>query len=433
VPFPASPLLGAFGNYRLLRKIARGGMAEVFLALLTSKAKFEKMVVLKRVLPELAENDEFVGSFLDEARLAARLDHPNIARVYDLGEVDGQFYLAMEYLAGEDLASVIQQCRRAGTLPPFDVVAEIGREIAEGLAFAHAAIDVQGKPLGVVHRDVSPSNVVATYQGEVKLIDFGIARAESNLIRTGGGKPKGKVQYMAPEQAAGGKVDARSDIFSAGVVLHELVTTQRLFRRGSDKETHEAVLAADCKPPSALRAGTPAELDRICGKALARDPEARYPTAAEMATDLAKLCGELSRERAEPRIAAFLTSLFPPERSAKKIRLAQGMPMKEHEADVTPVLSFDGFTPIRTNPNPKPPAKVPIVAYAPQPKLVVVPAAPAVEPPKVEPILPPAPTVARRSPVRLVLVAIAAALLLLGGFAAGVAWSSRHAPTSESR
>src|SRR5438067_9811756 len=136
-------------------------MAEVYLALLTSKAKFEKVVVLKRVLPELADLDEFVETFLDEARLAARLDHPNIARVYDLGEVEGQYYLSMEYLAGEDLASVIQQCRRANRSPPIDVAAELGRQIAEGLAFAHQATDGAGKGLNIVHRDVSPSNVVA--------------------------------------------------------------------------------------------------------------------------------------------------------------------------------------------------------------------------------------------------------------------------------
>ena len=348
--FPGGQPLGAFGNYKLLRRIARGGMAEIFLALLKGKAGFEKVVVLKRVLPELSEVDEFIQIFLDEARLAARLDHPNIGRIYELGEVGGQYYLAMEYLPGEDLASVIQQCRRNEKAPSIEVAAEIALSVCEGLQFAHSAKDAGGKPLGIVHRDISPSNIVATFHGQVKLIDFGIARAVNNIVRTGGVKPKGKVQYMSPEQAAGARTDLRSDIFSAGIVLHELLTTQRLFRRATDEETHRAVINADAAAPSKVRPDVPPALDKICARALAKFPNERYRTADEFAIDLRSALAQRSAGRGTQLITTFMEDLFPLERREKKIRIGQGMPVEEETREVTPVLSFDGLTPIRTNP-----------------------------------------------------------------------------------
>lgn len=343
---------GGFGNYRILRRIARGGMAEVLLAVQRAAAGVEKMVVMKRVLPELSEIDEFVHIFLDEARLAARLDHPNIARIYDLGESGGQYYLTMEYLAGEDLASLIQQCRRVQRLPPVEFVAEVIHSVCAGLHFAHSMADGAGRALHIVHRDISPSNVVATYAGHVKVIDFGIARAASNLVKTGAGKPKGKLQYMSPEQAAGGRVDSRSDLFSVGVVMHELLTTRRLFRRGSDGETTEAVLKDPIDPPSATRPEVPPDLDRICVKALARNLGERYATAAAMGGDLRAFLAERRCVRGAPQVANFMVEVFPVERRLKKIRVAQGGLPPETDWERTPsgVPTYDGLTPIRTDP-----------------------------------------------------------------------------------
>lgn len=409
----AAQVSPSFGSYRILRRLARGGMAEVFLAVKAGPAGVEKVVVLKRVLPELSEVDEFVQVFLDEARLAARLDHPNIAHIFDLGEAESHYYMAMEYLPGDDLASVIQQCRRAEKLPPIEFVAEVVTAACAGLHFAHTLVDASGRPLNIVHRDVSPSNVVATYLGEVKVIDFGIARAESNLVRTGSGKPKGKTQYMSPEQAAARPLDGRSDVFSIGIVLHELLTTQRLFRRPTEDETTLAVLSGPIEAPSKLRPEVPPELDRICLKALARPLEERYQTAGALGADLGAFLASRRCARGPVVISSFLGELFPPERKQKKIRVAQGGLSPEPDADRTPTgaPAYEGLTPIRTEPR----------------RPIVLPAAPApaVLPP---PPVPPAPAAPSLRP-RWIGVGSAVGLgLSVVGFALGVVWSREKAP-----
>lgn len=373
----ASQPLTSFGSYRILRRLARGGMAEVYLAVKGGPGGVEKVVVLKRILPELSEVDEFVQVFLDEARIAARLDHPNIAHIYDLGETQAQYYLAMEYLPGDDLASVIQQCQRAQKLPPLEFAAEVIAAACAGLHFAHTLVDGSGRPLNVVHRDVSPSNVVVTYLGEVKVIDFGIARAESNLVRTGAGKPKGKTLYMSPEQASAVPLDRRSDVFSIGIVLHELLTTRRLFRRPTEEETLQAVLAGPIEPPSALRPDVPPELDRICMKALARPLHERYQSAGALGADLAAFLTARRCARGPAAIADFMGALFPPERKLKKIRVGQGGPA-EGASDRTPAVApgYEGLTPIRTEPRitaPPPPAAEPAVPPPPPAAAVTAP------------------------------------------------------------
>jgi len=411
---PASQPLASFGSYRILRRLARGGMAEVYLAVKGGPGGVEKVVVLKRILPELSEVDEFVRVFLDEARIAARLDHPNIAHIYDLGESQSQYYLAMEYLPGDDLASVIQQCQRAGKLPPIEFAAEVVAAACAGLHFAHTLVDASGRPLNVVHRDVSPSNVVVTYLGEVKVIDFGIARAESNLVRTGAGKPKGKTLYMSPEQASGKPMDRRSDVFSIGIVLHELLTTKRLFRRPTEEETTQAVLSGPLDAPSALRPEVPPELDQICMKALARPIHERYQSAEALGADLVSFLTARRCARGPAAIADFMGALFPPERKLKKIRVGQGG-VPDGGADRTPTIApgYEGLTPLRTEPH-------------------VVPLPPPAAEPAVPPPPPPAaaaaPPVAARAPRAWTRWIAAASVVGLSaaGFAIGALWSRRE-------
>lgn len=318
----------AFGKYQLLRRIAQGGMAEIFLANQLGIQGFEKLVVIKRVLPNLSATDDFVTMFLDEARIAARLDHPNIVRIYDLGEENGQYFIAMEYIAGEDLASVIQQSKRLQLPLSPEFVADVGIGAAEALMFAHEMEDQAGKHMNLVHRDVSPSNILVTYQGGAKLVDFGIARAESNVSKTEGGQVKGKTNYLSPEQIKGQRVDGRTDIFALGITLHELLTGQRLFRRDNQLQTMSAILAGDIEPPSNVRPELPVELDEIVLRALAREPNDRYQTAGELAADLTMFLGTRVWTRGIHTVDV-LTTLFGEARKRAKLRVAKGQKLDE--------------------------------------------------------------------------------------------------------
>ena len=322
------PSAAEFGKYRLLRKLAQGGMAEIFLAIQTGIQGFEKVVVVKRVLPDLSASDDFINMFLDEARIAARLDHTNIVRIYDLGEVNGQYFIAMEYIAGEDLASVLQQCKRQNTLVPIELAVDAVLGAAEALLFAHELEDNEGNLMNLVHRDVSPSNILLTYQGTVKLVDFGIARAESNVSKTQGGQLKGKIQYLSPEQCRGAVVDCRSDIFALGIVLHELLTCKRLFQRDTQLAAMNAILSGDIAPPSALRPEIPAELDAIVMKALERDLDLRYQTAGQLAADLTVFLMHREYSRTG-KFVEFLTRLFGEERKRAKLRVAKGLKLDD--------------------------------------------------------------------------------------------------------
>lgn len=367
-----------FGKYRLLKKIAQGGMAEIFLAVQVGLHGFEKVVVIKRVLADLCESDEFVGMFLDEARLAARLDHSNIVRIYDFGEINGQYYLSMEYLAGEDLASILQQCKRTKTFVPVELFAEIMIGAAEGLHFAHEMVDARGNSLNIVHRDVSPSNILVTYQGAVKLVDFGIARAESNVSKTNAGQLKGKYQYLSPEQIQGKSVDRRADIFALGIVMHEMLTVQRLFKRDSHLATVNAILEDDIRLPSAIRPDVPGKIDQVVSKALARDPSERYQSAANIAADLSLFLSNRNYVRTG-KLQSFLQGLFGEERKQKKLRIAQGAEIGGSEAAPRPAVpgrgvpSLSDLSPIRSDP------RVPSVAA--DPAKAAVPPIPAGEAP----------------------------------------------------
>ena len=286
---PTEPALPKpFGRYTLLRRIAAGGMAELYLALHRSVAGFEKLVVIKRILPSMTDNRAFIDMLLHEARVAATLTHPNIVHVYDVGEVDGAWFIAMEHIHGEDLVAILGAMAARGlTRFPMEHALGIVLGVCAGLAYAHDKRDFDGAPLGIVHRDVSPRNIVVTFTGDVKLVDFGIAKSEVLPgEETGSGQLKGKASYMSPEQASGQSVDARTDVFAAGVVLFELTTGRRLFKGQSEFETLKLIVDKEYPRPSELCTGYPPALERIVMRALAKRREDRYPSARDMQADL---------------------------------------------------------------------------------------------------------------------------------------------------
>ncbi|HEU4729242.1 MAG TPA: serine/threonine-protein kinase [Kofleriaceae bacterium] len=310
-----------FGKYLLVGEIATGGMAEVFLAVHKGLEGFVKVVVIKRVLQHLTRNAEYVRMFVDEARLAARLEHPNIVRTYEFGEVDGQYFTAMEYLPGEDLCKALNNLSISRQAMPLHIATGIASQLCEGLHFAHQLTDVDGRPLNLVHRDINPANIVITYGGEVKIIDFGVAKSNAHA-NTIVGTIKGKIAYMPPEQVLGHSVDQRADIFSAGVVLWEMLTGMPLFVRDSEAATLYAVMKAPIPPPSRLRAGVPSRLDEIVLRALARPLDSRYETAAELAADLEEL--RLGMPRYDTRVlSGMVEGLFGSTRADAKRSIAQ--------------------------------------------------------------------------------------------------------------
>ena len=275
-----------FGNYELLRRIATGGMAEVFLAKQRGIGGFERLVCIKRILPHLAVQQDFVTMFMDEARIAASLVHPNIAQIYEVGRVDDAHYIAMEYVRGEDLRHVYNEEVARGRAMPAGPAAQIAMGAACGLDHAHRQTTIDGRPLEIVHRDVSPQNVLVTFDGHVKLVDFGVAKAVGKAAETKAGVLKGKYSYMSPEQAAGETVDARTDVFALGVTLYEVTTGQRLFRRDNEIETLHAVIACEVPPPSAVLPGYDPELEAVVVRALAREAAARFQSAGDLAQAL---------------------------------------------------------------------------------------------------------------------------------------------------
>ncbi|HEY4186025.1 MAG TPA: serine/threonine-protein kinase [Polyangia bacterium] len=276
-----------FGKYTLYERIGRGGMADVFKGRIQGPGGFERVFVVKRILPHLSDDPAFINMFVDEAKLSARLNHPNIVQIFELGSVEGEYFISMEYIAGHDLAETMRAIWKKSGAPRVDMVAYVGREMCRALSYAHGLTDDRGQPLGMIHRDVSPSNVMLSYEGAVKLLDFGIAKALGDTQETTkSGTLKGKYAYMAPEQTEGDNVDHRIDIFAAGIVLHEVLTGRRLFKGANDLQTIERVRRCDVRPPSQLNPACPPELDAILLKALSRERDDRYQDASEMADDL---------------------------------------------------------------------------------------------------------------------------------------------------
>lgn len=271
-----------FGKYLLIDRIGTGGMAELFLAKQTGLKGFEKVIAIKRILPHLTEDQEFVSMFINEAKLAALLSHQNIVQIYDLGSVALIYYIAMEYVMGKDLRTVLSKSRSNDRPLPVSHTLQIISKVLSGLDYAHRQKDLSGRELNLVHRDVSPQNILVSYEGEVKLVDFGIAKAASQGTETRTGMLKGKLAYMSPEQAWGKPIDRRSDIFAVGILLYEMLSGTRLFKGENELSTLEKVREAKVEPPTSLNPEISKELEVIILKALAKDPRDRYQTAAEM-------------------------------------------------------------------------------------------------------------------------------------------------------
>ena len=272
----------AFGKYQLFASLGRGGMADVFLSVARGQMGFNKLAVIKRLRQALAEEPAFRNMFLDEARLAARLSHPNIVHTYEVGEQNGVYFIAMEYLEGQSLNKVLKEALRRKEGIEHEVGARIIADALGGLAYAHGLGDYDGRPLGIIHRDVSPHNIFVTYDGHTKLVDFGIAKAALSSTETEVGVLKGKVAYMSPEQAMGGRIDQRADLFAMGIVLWELLARQRLMTGESAANTLHKLMNEQIPRVSSVMPNVDPELEAICGKALEKDPQYRWQSAAEM-------------------------------------------------------------------------------------------------------------------------------------------------------
>ena len=302
-----------FGKYTLLERINVGGMAEVFRAKAFGVEGFERLVAVKKILPNIAEDEEFIAMFIDEAKIAVQLQHANIAQIFDLGKVEDSFFIALEFVRGRDLRAMFDRVRQRGETMPMPQACFIVMQVCEGLDYAHNKRDGQGQELHLVHRDISPQNVLVGFEGEIKLIDFGIAKAAGKASKTQAGILKGKFGYMSPEQVRGLPIDRRSDIFSVGIVLYELLTGERLFMGESDFSTLEKVRNVEILPPSSYNKAIPEELERIALKALAKDPEDRYQNAIDLHDDLQAFLYTKGELYSRKDLAAWMKKMFPAE------------------------------------------------------------------------------------------------------------------------
>jgi serine/threonine protein kinase len=300
-----------FGKYYLLERINVGGMAEVFKAKTVGVEGFERIVALKRILPSIAEDEEFITMFIDEAKIAVQLQHANIAQIFDLGKVDDSYFIALEYVNGRDLRGIFDDLRKQGQIMPMPQVCYVIMQLCEGLDYAHNKRDAQGRDLNLVHRDVSPQNVLVGYDGEVKLIDFGIAKAAGKASKTQAGILKGKFGYMSPEQVRGLPIDRRSDIFALGIVLYEMLTGERLFIGESDFSTLEKVRNVEIVPPSSLNSEVSEKLERIVLKALEKNVEDRYQNAIDLHDDLQLFLHSIGQFSSRKDLSAWMKRTFP--------------------------------------------------------------------------------------------------------------------------
>jgi serine/threonine protein kinase len=327
------------GKYRLLGMMNAGGMAELLLALHAGPEGFSKVVALKRVLPHLSTEQSFIEMFLDEARLAARLDHANLVRVYDFGDVQGRYFLAMEYLPGEDASRVVARSRRLGLPVPMEIAAFIVSGAAAGLHFAHELTGEDGQPLGLVHRDATPSNILVTYYGTVKVLDFGVAKTAGQLHHTQTGMVKGKLSYLAPEQVSGQAVDRRTDVFALGLVLWELLAGRRLYQGDNAAAIAHALVYETAPAPSSVRPEVPPELDAIVARAMAKNPDERFQTAAELEDALEEFLLARSIRPTPKQVIAYMETLFSGEVAHAKRAIAQGRDLNTYIPQVMRVLT----------------------------------------------------------------------------------------------
>ena len=331
------PEIGSTANrYEILAKLAEGGMAEIFLARGATAGGIERYVVLKRILRERANDTELVEMFLQEARLAAQLQHPNIAQVYDIGRLGESYFFTMEYVHGETVRAIVKRAHAEQRPVPIACVLAIAHGAAAGLQHAHDRKGPNGKPLGIVHRDVSPSNLICSYEGHVKLVDFGVAKAADRVTQTMKGTVKGKIAYLSPEQADNKRVDRRSDLFALGIVLWELMTGEYLYRRDSDFLTMTAIVEEPARPPSELREDVPPALDFVTLRLLAKDPAARFQTAGELVESIETIAARLGVPLTQTTLARFMRDRFG-ERPEPWVELEAGGSISHLMVDSDPI------------------------------------------------------------------------------------------------
>ncbi len=321
----------SFGKYQLLKKLATGGMAEVWLARQTGIEGFHKNLVVKRILPHLAEDREFVEMFRNEALIAARFNHPNIAQVYEFGEANGTYYIAMEFIHGEDLGRVMRKAASTGQWVARPLAIRIVAAACEGLHYAHSRTDDAGRPLRVVHRDISPQNILISFDGSVKLVDFGIAKAADQASLTKSGAIKGKFAYMAPEQAAGKPLDGRADIFAIGLVLYELLTGVRPLKRDSELATLQAAMECAIAAPSQV-ADVPEEMDPVVMRAIAKNADDRYRDARQFQMALEEILVGQRWVAGSVQISELMETLFADRLAEEKVQ-GQVVPVGEDSAN----------------------------------------------------------------------------------------------------
>ena len=390
-PAAAVPSSGPdrFGQYEILERIAAGGMAELYKAKRTGVEGFQKIVAIKKILPHLADDEEFVTMFADEAKLAAQLNHPNIIHIYDLGKIQaGGYFIAMEYVDGRDLRAIQQAGRQMGIPLPVPLAVYVASRVASALDYAHRRRDAEGNELNIVHRDVSPQNILISYEGDIKLCDFGIAKAASKASKTQSGALKGKIQYMSPEQAWGRPIDRRSDLFSLGVVLHELLTGERLFRGDTDINILEKVRSADVPPPSNANPEVPRNLDAVVLKALAKEPDDRYANASDLLRDLDSVLYSYTPAPGSADVAIYLHRLQAEEAAVEEAKEREAAQAVEEAEPTARKRKSKGAPVSRKASAPSRPAEVPPPPAPP----------PAAPPPSPAPAPPPPPEPARPEP-----------------------------------
>jgi serine/threonine protein kinase len=340
------------GRFTITSHLASGGMAELFIARQEAVGGFEKDLVLKMLQERYSRNSRVVEMFLDEARLAAKLNHQNIVHVYDVNEAEGLRYIAMEYIHGETVTDIVRRSIARGTFLPLEHAIHIIAETAAGLAYAHDCRDPEGRPARIVHRDVSPSNILVTYEGLTKIVDFGIARVQDQIREESGMRP-GKVSYMSPEQVHGEGADHRSDIFSLGIILYELTVGRRLWR-GPPEVVMRRIVEELIPPPTYVRRDYPPALEMIVMKALERRPADRYQSAGELQNELNEFMEESGLKSGSRRLSQYIKDLFAPEGSgARNERVVESSPADERpaesvgtDADESEDLDFDRRAPL---------------------------------------------------------------------------------------
>lgn len=366
-------------RYEITDRIDVGGMAEVFLGKALTLEGYEKQVAIKRVLPQLAADPRFVNMFLDEARVSLALSHANIVSVFDVSRAGDTYFIVMEYVEGANLKTLMERARTSGHPFPTPVAVQIGVEVCKALAYAHERRDPEGRLLGIVHRDVSPPNILVSREGEVKVTDFGLAKAASQVESTDPGIVKGKYGYLSPEAASGDPVDGRSDIFALGIILWELLAGRRLFHGENDLETLQRVKEARIPPLAPLCADLHPELEAIIRRALLADPSRRYPSARELGTDLSRFLYAAGISVSSYDVAHYLAFALHPDAATMQVPAVTrvrplpsvttvSLALQEAEEAVQPApMMATGALPAPPAPESAPQAEAPAQPSAPRP------------------------------------------------------------------